>query len=74
MQHFSTIFVCGTFFLEYPIGLRFCRTHLDNYQISEINPGSFHGFGPSSFTHSSSLLSGEAVGLPCQNWRIPSLK
>ena len=36
MQHFSTIFVCGTFFLEYPIGLRFCRTHLDNYQISEI--------------------------------------
>lgn len=47
---------------------------LGTTSLVELNSRSYHTFGPSFFTSSSSLLSGEAVGLLCQNLGIPSLK
>lgn len=63
------------FFLWYPLGLMFYRNHpiLGTTSLVELNSRSYHTFGPSFFTCSSSLLSGEAVGLLCQNLGIPSL-
>lgn len=52
----------------------FYTAHPKNYQLTEIKPSSYHRFGLPSFTHSPSLVSGEAVGLPSQNWGIPPLK
>lgn len=74
-HHFSTIFVRGTpLFWSILSFWYFMESRLRTTNLVKLNPRSPHRFGPSAAMHSSSLLSGETVGLPCQNMEIRSLK
>ena len=59
MQRFSAVFVHGTFFtcVSYRIEV-FAEPSLIIASLVKLNPGRFHGFGPSSFTQ----LTSEAWG------------